>query len=68
MNISVTNIVNIINRVSRAQRHGKFIQFLKDVGGEYEDVTLLENSLGKCRKNIEAFLFFAKRNIKFSPE
>jgi len=35
--ISVTNIVNIIKGGNRAQRHRKSIQFLKDVGAEYED-------------------------------
>jgi len=36
--INVTSIVNIIKRGNRTQRHWKFIQFLKDMGAQYEDV------------------------------
>ena len=38
--ITVTNIVNIIRGGNKAQKHRKFIQFLKDLEADYEDVPL----------------------------
>ena len=49
-----------------AQRHGKF----ERRGGEYKDipVPLFQNSMTKCSQNIERFLFFVKKDIKFFSE
>ena len=38
--ITVTNIVNIIRGGNKTQKHRKFIQFLKDLEADYEDVPL----------------------------
>ena len=58
--ITVTNIVNIIRGGNKAQRHRKFIQFLKDLEADYEDVPLFSKirwlSAGKTLKH-----FFALR-------
>ena len=58
--ITVTNIVNIISGGNKAQRHRKFIQLLKDLEADYEDVPLFSKirwlSAGKTLKH-----FFALR-------
>ena len=38
--ITVTNKGNIIRGGNKAQRHRKFVQFLKDLEADYEDVPL----------------------------
>ena len=58
--ITVTNIVNIIRGGNKAQRHRKFIQFIKHLEANYEDVPLFSKirwlSAGKTLKH-----FFALR-------
>ncbi|XP_076804676.1 general transcription factor II-I repeat domain-containing protein 2-like [Clavelina lepadiformis] len=74
--LSVTNIVNIIKGGNRAQRHRKFIQFLKDVGAEYEDVPLFSKirwlSAGKTLKHFfslrKEILNFLQNEIEGTTE
>ena len=58
--ITVTGIVNIIRGGNKAQRHRKFIQFLKDLEADYDDVPLFSKirwlGAGKTLKH-----FFALR-------
>ena len=58
--ITMTNIVNIIRGGNKAQKHRKFIQLLKDLEADYEDVPLFSKirwlSAGKTLKH-----FFALR-------
>ena len=58
--ITVTNIVNIIRGGNKAQRFRKFIQFLKNLEADHEDVPLFSKirwlSAGKTLKH-----FFALR-------
>ena len=73
--ITVTNIVNIIREGNKAQRHRKFIQFLKDLEADYEDVLLFSKirrlSVGKTLKHFFALrkeiLYFLQKKQKLQP-
>ena len=58
--ITVTNIVHIIRGRNKAQKHRKFIQFLKDLEADYENVPLLSKirwlSAGKTLKHFFALI------------
>ena len=50
--IYVTKVLNIIKGKNRAQRYGKFVESLKDLRGEYEDVPVyFKNSMAKYNEN-----------------
>ena len=63
----MTNIVNIIKGENRARKkHKKFIQFLKDLEADYEDMPLFSRICWLCHyPNIKIFLFARKEILHF---
>ena len=64
--ITVTNIVNIIRGENKAKRHRKFIQFLKELEADYEDVPRFSKIRWlSARKTLKHFFALRKEILYF---